>query len=119
MAQLAGVRAAPGLAGPVSVARDDYGVPLVQGSDRFDLAYATGFIHAQDRYGRWTAAPGRRHELPSCWPARWRPTSPPAAPFRARRPALAAMAADERRFIERAAGVNDASTRWARGRSVR
>lgn len=34
----------------VSVARDEQGVPLLQGSNRLDLAYATGFIHAQDRF---------------------------------------------------------------------
>ena len=47
MAQLDGTRRVPGLHGAVSVARDDYGVPLLQASNRDDLAYATGFVHAQ------------------------------------------------------------------------
>ena len=50
MAQLDGTRRVPGLTGAVSVARDDRGVPVFAGSDRFDLAYATGFVHAQDRF---------------------------------------------------------------------
>ena len=39
-----------GLAAPVSVSRDDLGIPTVRGRTRRDVARATGFLHAQDRY---------------------------------------------------------------------
>jgi len=48
--ELDGRRNAPGLSGTVSVARDALGVPSVSGGDRDDVAYATGFVHAQDRF---------------------------------------------------------------------
>lgn len=38
------------LAGPVTVQRDTHGVPTISGDNRFDVAYATGFVHAQDRF---------------------------------------------------------------------
>ena len=50
LAQREGERVAPLLAAPVTVARDDAGVPLIRGANRLDLAYATGFVHAQERY---------------------------------------------------------------------
>src|SRR5688572_32023678 len=42
--------AASGLAAPVTVERDALGVPTIAGSSRNDVAYATGYVHAQDRY---------------------------------------------------------------------
>jgi penicillin G amidase len=42
--------AAPGLAAPVTVERDALGVPTITGTTRNDVAYATGYVHAQDRY---------------------------------------------------------------------
>ncbi len=39
-----------GLAAPVVVGRDALGVPTITGSTRLDVARATGFIHAQDRF---------------------------------------------------------------------
>jgi len=50
LAELDGRRNAPGLSGNVTVTRDALGVPSVSGGDRDDVAYATGFVHAQDRY---------------------------------------------------------------------
>lgn len=50
LAQLDGSRAAPGLTAAVQVARDAGGVPLIRGGDRLDVAYATGFVHAQERF---------------------------------------------------------------------
>ncbi len=47
---LDGEIAAGGLRGPVSVRRDAIGVPTIRGSDRGDIAYATGFVHAQERF---------------------------------------------------------------------
>ena len=34
----------------VKVERDARGVPLISGADRHDIAFATGFVHAQERY---------------------------------------------------------------------
>ena len=48
--ELDGTRTAPGLQGTVSVARDRHGVPVISGESRLDVAYATGFVHAQERY---------------------------------------------------------------------
>ncbi len=39
-----------GLTAPVTVERDDLGVPTITGSSRLDVARATGFVHAQDRF---------------------------------------------------------------------
>lgn len=50
MAQLDGELTVPGLHDSVSVTRDAHGVPLISGKDRRDVAYATGFIHAQERF---------------------------------------------------------------------
>ncbi|MES2014911.1 MAG: penicillin acylase family protein [Pseudomonadota bacterium] len=103
---------APGLSAPVTVARDDYGVPLISGADRGDVAYATGYVHAQERYfqmdllrrvgagelaelfGTRAIALDKAHRLHR---------------FRARAEAsLAAMGAPERRLLDRyVAGIND------------
>ncbi|WEF33935.1 penicillin acylase family protein [Pseudoduganella chitinolytica] len=47
---LDGRRTVAGLHGVVSVARDARGVPSIAGNHREDVAYATGFVHAQDRF---------------------------------------------------------------------
>src|ERR1700726_1248365 len=47
---LEGARAEPGLTSVVRIARDSRGVPTIEAANRLDLAYATGFVHAQDRY---------------------------------------------------------------------
>jgi penicillin amidase len=39
-----------GLSAPVTVTRDALGVPTVHGRTRIDVARATGFLHAQDRF---------------------------------------------------------------------
>jgi penicillin G amidase len=38
------------VSGPVHIARDARGVPTIEAVDRLDLAYATGFVHGQDRF---------------------------------------------------------------------
>ena len=101
-----------GLSATVTVDRDALGVPTIRGGDRDDVAYGTGFLHAQDRFFqmdllRRTAAGelaellgsaaldlDRRHRLHR---------------FRNRAlTALAAAPADERRLIELyTRGVND------------
>jgi penicillin amidase len=50
LAKLDGTQQAPGLETTASVARDAHGVPLISGGSRLDVAYATGFVHAQERY---------------------------------------------------------------------
>ena len=39
-----------GLHGPVSVTRDRLGIPTIRATSREDVARATGFLHAQDRF---------------------------------------------------------------------
>jgi len=48
--QLDGALAATGLGAPVSIERDALGVATITGQSRADVAYATGFAHAQDRF---------------------------------------------------------------------
>ncbi|HEY8051396.1 MAG: penicillin acylase family protein [Steroidobacterales bacterium] len=48
--RLAGSLREPGLSAAVSISRDALGVPTITAANRSDLAYATGFVHAQDRY---------------------------------------------------------------------
>src|SRR5262245_34051069 len=47
---LDGARPLPGLSAPVKVERDALGVPTLTGASRLDVARATGFVHAQDRF---------------------------------------------------------------------
>lgn len=39
-----------GIQSPVTIDRDALGVPRIQGRTRPDVAFATGFVHAQDRF---------------------------------------------------------------------
>ena len=48
--QLQGSQALPGLSDTVRIDRDALGVPRIQGATRLDVARATGFLHAQERY---------------------------------------------------------------------
>lgn len=110
--QLEGTRRAPLLSAPVTVARDGDGVPVISGASRLDLAYATGFVHGQERFFQMDllrrSAAGELAEL----------FGPRALPldrthrlhrFRARAAAaLQRMTPAERGFIDRyVAGVND------------
>ena len=112
LAQLDGKRTAPGLDGSVTVARDDKGVPSIAGGSRNDVAYATGFVHAQDRFfqmdllrrmasgelselfGEKAVATDQVHRLHR---------------FRARAAlSLKSLPSDDRRLLQRyVAGVND------------
>jgi penicillin amidase len=47
---LEGRQVVPGLAEPVTVERDAGGVPTIRGRSRTDVARATGFVHAQERF---------------------------------------------------------------------
>ena len=112
LAQLDGRRSVPGLSGSASVVRDGQGVPTISGTDRKDVAYATGFVHAQDRYFQMDllrrVASG---ELAELFGARALPTDKEHRlhRFRARaEAALQAMPAADRELLERyVAGVND------------
>jgi penicillin amidase len=101
-----------GLSAAVTVDRDALGVPTISGVDRGDLAYATGWLHAQDRFFQMDllrrAAAGELAQL----------LGPAALDFDRRNrlhrfrsralAALAAASADERRLIDRyTRGVND------------
>jgi penicillin amidase len=50
LAQLDGTLRVPALAQHVTVARDALGAPVIEGASRLDVAFATGFIHGQDRF---------------------------------------------------------------------
>ena len=112
LAQLDGRRTVPGLTASVTIARDDNGVPTIAGADRNDVAYATGFAHAQDRYFQMDllrrVASG---ELAEVFGARALPVDREHRlhRFRARaEQAVLAMSAADRALLERyAAGVND------------
>ena len=47
---LDGDHALAGLTAPVQITRDGLGIPTVRGATRLDVARATGFLHAQDRF---------------------------------------------------------------------
>ena len=102
---------APHLTAPVTIARDVQGVPTITGASRADVAWALGFLHAQERFfqmdgqrrtaagelsdlvGRITLGLDRRNRLHR---------------FRSRAAMiLAAMPPEERHFLETyVAGVN-------------
>jgi penicillin amidase len=48
--QLDGSAGTAGLTAPVKIERDRLGVPTITAANRVDLAYATGFVHGQDRF---------------------------------------------------------------------
>ena len=50
LAQVEGTRQLAGLSAAVQVTRDSLGIPTIRGATREDVARATGFVHAQDRY---------------------------------------------------------------------
>lgn len=50
LARLDGVAPLAGLSAPVTVERDSLGIPTIRGENRLDVARATGFIHAQERF---------------------------------------------------------------------
>lgn len=48
--QLDGEVRLPGLSAPMTVERDEFGVPTIRASNRLDAARALGFLHAQERF---------------------------------------------------------------------
>ncbi|MBZ2206982.1 penicillin acylase family protein [Massilia soli] len=112
LAQLDGRRPAAGLSAEVTIVRDAQGIPTISGNHREDVAYATGFVHGQERFFQMDLL--RRvgsGELAELFGARAIPVdkSHRLHRFRARADAaLAKMTPAERRFLERyTAGVND------------
>ena len=112
---LDGVVHAQNLQAPVSVARDMYGVPLISGAERGDVAYATGFVHAQERFFQMDllrrVGAGELAELFGAKAVKL-DKAHRMHRFRARAElALAAMPDDDKRFLARyVAGVNDGLT---------
>lgn len=39
-----------GIRAPISISRDEAGIPTIVANDRRDLAFGSGFVHAQDRF---------------------------------------------------------------------
>lgn len=111
LAQRDGDRRVPALTAPVTVARDALGAPVVTGANRLDVAWATGFVHGQDRFFQMDLL--RRvsaGELAELFGVRALPSDRAnrVHRFRARADiALARMAPDELAFIDRYVdGVN-------------
>ncbi len=48
--QLTGAARLTGLSAPVIIERDALGIPTIRGETRLDVARATGFVHAQERF---------------------------------------------------------------------
>ncbi|MER2581201.1 MAG: penicillin acylase family protein, partial [Candidatus Competibacter sp.] len=48
--QLTGAAKLTGLSAPVIIERDALGIPTIRGETRLDVARATGFVHAQERF---------------------------------------------------------------------
>ena len=48
--QVDGQIAAKGLSDAVTIERDSRGIPTIRAARRNDVAFATGFVHAQDRF---------------------------------------------------------------------
>jgi penicillin G amidase len=48
--RLDGTLTQAGLSAPVHISRDARGVPTIEATSRADLAFATGYLHAQDRF---------------------------------------------------------------------
>ncbi len=65
--QLDGEMALPGLTAPVTIQRDEQGIPHIIAADAHDLFFAQGFVHAQDRLWQMEsqrrAAHGRLSEV--------------------------------------------------------
>jgi len=50
LAQLDGTATLAGLSAPVTVERDDLGVPTIRAASRLDASRALGYVHAQERF---------------------------------------------------------------------
>lgn len=110
--QLEGRVQAAGLSDKVSVMRNERGVPVIEGASREDVAYATGFTHAQERFFQMdTLRRGGAGELAELLGPSVLPVDKERRLHRARSHATALLASlppAERQLLERyTAGVND------------
>jgi hypothetical protein len=55
---LEGVAELPGLHNSVEVLRDRFGVPQIFAESEWNLFFAQGYVHAQDRFFRWSYSAG-------------------------------------------------------------
>ncbi len=111
LAQVEGTRQLAGLSAAVQVTRDSLGIPTIRGATREDVARATGFVHAQDRYFQMDLARRRAAgELAALVGPRALAIDREIRIHRFRaeaQRALALMSADDRALLEAyAAGVN-------------
>jgi penicillin amidase len=101
--QIEGERILPGLGAPVRVERDALGVPVVRGASRLDVARATGFLHAQERFFQMDLTRRRAAgELAELVGAAALPADREVRVFRLRavaRRAVAALPPDERALL--------------------
>lgn len=112
LAQLDGTQKAAGLEATANIARDAHGVPVISGGTRGDVAYATGYVHAQERFFQMDllrrVAAG---ELAEMFGDRALPVDSAHRMHRFRsraETALKAMSAADRQLLDRyVAGVND------------
>jgi penicillin G amidase len=100
-----------GLSAPVLITRDGLGVPTIRGASREDVARATGFLHAQDRFFQMDLARRRAAgELSALVGSRVIAVDREIRVHRFRteaRKAVATLPAEERALLEAyAAGVN-------------
>ncbi len=109
--QLDGTVPAPSLGANVTITRDALGIPVIRAANSADLYYATGFLHAQERFFQMDLL--RRSgagELAELFGAKALPMDKQRRlhRFRARAAVtLAQMTPEERSMLERyAAGVN-------------
>src|SRR5688572_20964765 len=109
--QLGGTYTIPGLSSRVTVTRDALGIPTIRGATREDVARATGFVHAQERFFQMDLTRRRAAgELSALVGARALIADVPIRLHRFRAEAARAVAlltADDRALLEAyAAGVN-------------
>src|SRR5262245_36190098 len=100
-----------GLSAPVTISRDALGIPRISGRTRGDVARATGFLHAQDRFFQMDLSRRRAAgELAALVGPRALPVDREIRIHRFRaeaQKAIASMAPEERSLIEAyTAGVN-------------
>jgi len=115
--QVDGERLVDGLARAVAIERDALGVPTLRAANRADLAYATGFVHAQDRFFQMDllrrSAAGRLAELLGSGLVDTDRHLRVHGFEHVARQIVAALSVEERTLLEAyAAGVNAAMSMW-------
>lgn len=106
-----GTVAVPGLGAPVSIRRDDFGVPHIEAGSEADAYFALGYVHAQDRLWQMESArragAGRLSEVLGSVTEGTDRYLRTLGLYRAAEASLAAFDADARALLDAyAAGVN-------------